>query len=166
MNLKTILSVLSRLRRWTRCPQPRRRPPKSDPQPDSREFTDLIEPRRFDRSRPAVFVRHSPHRLRPSPYPAAQKIPVTVAAIHTTVSYFNEPLVAEWISVVSRLSNDRRSTSEVASAEVTQERVGVRGPFHPASRRPESHSRLSKKWPVKGSFPLNAPKVSIVEWRR
>jgi hypothetical protein len=95
-----------------------------------------------------------------------------VTVLHGTSPSFAEvlsspsPSEAEWISVVSRLSNDRRSISEVASAEATQERVGVRGPIHPASRRPESHSRLSKKWPVKGSFPLNAPKVSIVEWRR
>jgi hypothetical protein len=48
MNLKKILSVLSRLRRQTRCPQPSRRPPKSDPQCDSREFAGLIVSRRFD----------------------------------------------------------------------------------------------------------------------
>jgi hypothetical protein len=48
MNRKKVLSVLSRLRRQTRCPQPGSRPPKSAWQCDLREIAGLVEPGQFE----------------------------------------------------------------------------------------------------------------------
>ena len=62
---------------------------------------------------------------------------------------------------MSRLSNDRRSLSEVASAEVTQEESEY--VFRLIRRHVDLRATVgSDKMASKGSFPLNAPKVSIV----